>query len=57
MDRDEPRRRRLREVLADIRAASGGFKAADNIPRDELYDRNQAAGGQPPRRWRRGQME
>ena len=35
----ERRRRGLREVIADIRAASSGFKAADNLPRDELYDR------------------
>ncbi|MDE0421525.1 MAG: hypothetical protein OXK76_11665 [Gammaproteobacteria bacterium] len=42
MDVDELRRRRLREVLADIRATTGGFKAADNIPRDQLYERNRA---------------
>ena len=35
----ERRRRRLREVIADIRAASSGFRAADNLPREELYDR------------------
>ena len=39
MDVNELRRKRLREVLAEIRAASGGFKAADNIPREKLYDR------------------
>ncbi|MCY3623902.1 MAG: hypothetical protein OXH68_19605 [Gammaproteobacteria bacterium] len=48
LDVDELRRRRLREVLVDIRAASAGFKAADNIPRDELYDRNQAPADHPP---------
>lgn len=35
-------RRMLREVIADIRAASSGFKAADNLPREELYDRARA---------------
>ncbi len=35
----ERRRRGLREVIADIRAASSGFSAADNLPREELYDR------------------
>ena len=48
VDVDELRRLRLREVLADIRVASGGFKAADNIPRDELHDRNQASAGHHP---------
>ena len=38
----ERRRRRLREVIADIRAASSGFKAADNLPREKLYDRARA---------------
>jgi len=42
MDADELRRRRLRAVLADIRATTGEFKAADNVPRDELYNRTQA---------------
>ena len=45
MNADELRRLRLREVLGEIRASSEGFKAADNIPRDELYDRNQASPG------------
>lgn len=48
MDVDELRRLRLREILADIRVASRGFKAADNIPRDELHDRNQASAGHHP---------
>ena len=48
MDVDELRRLRLREILADIRVASGGSKAADNIPRDELHDRNQASAGHHP---------
>lgn len=48
MDADELRRRRLREVLADIRAETGGFKAADNIPRDQLYDRNRASADHDP---------
>ncbi len=38
----ERRRRRLREVIADIRAASSGFRAADSLPREELYDRARA---------------
>ena len=35
----ERRRRRLREVIEDIRAASPEFRAADNLSREELYDR------------------
>ena len=35
----ERRLRGLREVIADIRAASSGFRAADNLLREELYDR------------------
>lgn len=27
------------ELTASIRANNPGFKAADNVPRDELYDR------------------
>ena len=38
----ERRRRRLREVIGDIRAASPEFRAADNLPREELYDRARA---------------
>ena len=38
----ERRRRMLREVIADIHAASSGFKAADNLSREELYDRARA---------------
>lgn len=38
----ERRRRRLREVIADIRATSSGFRAADNLSREELYDRARA---------------
>ena len=40
----ERRRRRLREVIEDIRAASPGFRAADNLSREELYDRSRAKG-------------
>ena len=50
MDLDELRRRRLQEILTDIRAATAGFKAADNIPRDQLYDRNQAPTDNDPGR-------
>ena len=38
----ERQRRRLHEVIADIHATSGGFRAADNLPREELYDRARA---------------
>ena len=38
----ERRRRRLREVIDDIRAASPEFRAADNLPREELYDQARA---------------
>ena len=34
------RRRLLKEVFEDICATRSGFKAADNIPREALYDRN-----------------
>ena len=30
----------FRDILAAIRAKHPGFKAADNLPREELYDRN-----------------
>ena len=36
---EERRRRLLKELREDIRATSGGFRASDNIPRDELYER------------------
>lgn len=36
------RSRRIREeLLEDIRATRGGFRAAENISRDELYERRQ----------------
>ena len=35
----ERRRRMLREAIEDIRATSPEFRAADNLPREELYDR------------------
>ena len=38
----ERQRRRLREVIADIHATSSGFRAADNLSREELYDRDRA---------------
>lgn len=48
----ERRRRRLREVIEDIRAASPEFRAADNLPREELYDRAraEAQAAAPPER-------
>ncbi len=33
------RGRRLKDVIEDIRSTRSGFKAADNLPREELYDR------------------
>lgn len=38
------RRRRLREVVEDIRAASPGCRAADNLSRGERYDRSRGKG-------------
>ena len=38
----ERRRRMLREVIEKIRTSSPGFRAADNLPREELYDRTTA---------------
>ena len=38
----ERRSRMLREVIEDIRATSPEFRAADNLPREELYDRARA---------------
>ncbi|WP_420634388.1 hypothetical protein [Candidatus Palauibacter sp.] len=35
----ERRRRLLKEVLEDIRATSGGFRASENVSRAELYER------------------
>ena len=35
----ERRRRMLREVIADMHAASSGFKAADNLSREEISAR------------------
>ena len=38
----ERRRRRLREITDQIAAAHPGFKASDNLSREELYDRARA---------------
>ncbi len=35
----ERRRRMLTEVIEDIHVASPDFKAADNLPREELHER------------------
>ena len=35
----ERRRRLLNELLADIRATSGGFRASENISRTQLHER------------------
>ena len=36
----ERRSRLMHEVIRDIRARGGGLRMADNLPRDELYDRD-----------------
>lgn len=42
-EREFKRRRQLMgEVIEDIRATRSGFKAADNLTREELYDRARA---------------
>lgn len=41
----ERRRRKLNEVLEDIRATSPGFSARENLSREELYDRARARVG------------
>ena len=38
----ERRRRMLNEVIEKIRTTSPGFRAAANLPREELYDRARA---------------
>jgi plasmid stability protein len=38
-ERFERLKRKQDEVLAEIRARGGGLRAADNLTRDELYDR------------------
>ena len=35
----ERRRRLLDELFEDIRTTRGGFKAADNMPREALHER------------------
>ena len=35
----ERRRRLLDELFEDIRTTRGGFKAADNVPREALHER------------------
>lgn len=41
----ERRRRKLDEVIEDIRANSLGFSARENLSREELYDRARARVG------------
>lgn len=36
----ERRRRLLAEVTADFKARGVGLRMSENVPRDELYDRN-----------------
>lgn len=38
----ERRRQLMGEVIEDIRATRSGFRAADNLTREELYDRARA---------------
>ncbi len=38
----EHRRQLMGEVIDDIRATRSGFRAADNLTREELYDRARA---------------
>ena len=38
----ECRRQLMGEVIEDIRATRSGFRAADNLTREELYDRAKA---------------
>ena len=38
----ERRRRMMNDVIEEIRATRSGFRAADNLSRDELYDRARA---------------
>lgn len=39
---NELRRRRLREVVDKITADGGGLRMAENLSREELYDRGRA---------------
>lgn len=41
----ERRRRKLNEVIEDIRATAPGFSARENLSREELYDRARARVG------------
>ena len=34
------RAKRLDDVLSEIAASAGGFRTADNLSRDELYERS-----------------
>ncbi|MCY3843933.1 MAG: hypothetical protein OXH69_10375 [Acidobacteria bacterium] len=44
----ERRERLLNEVFEDIRATRSGFRAADNVSREALYDRNAVRRHQRP---------
>ena len=46
VEETERRRRILRDIIKDIRAASSGFRATDNLSREELYKRGRA-GAEP----------
>ena len=41
-DEIERRRQLMNEVIEDIRATGKGFRAFDNLSREELYDRTKA---------------
>lgn len=36
------RKRKLREVIEEIRRTSPGFSASDRLPREAVYDRDRA---------------
>ena len=41
-DAFERQRKRMNEVIEEITANGGGLRMADNVPREELYDRSGA---------------
>ena len=43
----ELRRRTLQKVIEAITAGGGGLRMADNLPREELYDRSRATSEAP----------
>ena len=41
-DAFEVQRKRMNEVIEEITANGGGLRMAENVPREELYDRSRA---------------